>query len=829
MANRITHELNSIMNEMVEINNFYLKTSLDNRNITAANCIQINDINMYYCVKGFELYENKTENHNILQRLSELVVNTVGSANHCFSFTVQNDELGTKLYIGTNHEIAPSISHTLNTNLFNAEITNEWIPPIRQQELQKHSCIVYGATEFKNGDIDSLLNTISSTNCLISFLNIPCLQSNIEQDILKFDKQLEMLQRVSRNDFSVGSNRIRRIDSDNHDVIDTIETIGKVKSTYQSGLTNGCWQTAIYVSANSEYALANASNAIVSLVKNNSSHDIHVVSPSIRNISYAPINRTSWYFPNIFLGNKDLGGYYGNSLCSIIDSKALSSFVTLPTQSHKGYIVQHLGDSATSSGAYSRFAPEIKNEDTFVVGNLKDGTKYNLSLKDLYQHAFVAGTTQYGKSTTVKQIISEIYQKNIPFIVIESAKKDYWKATKSEQLKNVEVYSFGMDAKPLYINPFVPEDNTRLEYHIQNLIYALLSMFNAEDPIPQILTNLVYLCYEKKGWNTQRRVRLDTALDFPRLTDLLDNLDEVLNDIDYDEEVKQNMKGVITVRITALIRHAGDFINSEKNINIESLLKNSAIIEIDDFSYDFRPFVAGILALKMDEYSRQCNMENRLQRLLVIEEAHHLMPNVERKDISPSRARCSEYFSNLLAEISAYGTGMIIVDQRPSAISSSAIANTGMKIIHHISDGYDKEIICTAISLTAEETKILNQLTVGETVISLPQSKEICRVKINPKLTNNNLWHYGHLFTKEEPTCDIRSYDLDYESSYVRTNGLNLHSIKQCINSIEAKNSIKLSDNDKMLLAGVLSLQSKENDLRIRQSLFDYYDTLKIQ
>ena len=336
------------------------------------------------------------------------------------------------------------------------------------------------------------------------------------------------------------------------------------------------------------------------------------------------------------------------------------------------------------------------------------------------------------------------------------------------------------------------------------------------------------MCYEKKGWNTQRRVRLDTDLQFPKLSDLLDNLDEVLDNIDYDEEVKQNMKGVITVRITALIRHAGEFINSNKNISIETLLHNSAIVEIDDFSYDFRPFVAGVLALKMDEYSRQCNMENRLQRVLVIEEAHHLMPNVEKKDISPSRARCSEYFSNLLAEISAYGTGMVIVDQRPSAISSSAIANTGMKIIHHISDGYDKEIVGKAISLTAEETKILNQLTVGEAIVSLPQEKEICRVNVKPTLTKNNTWNYGCLFI-EEITCDITNFLGEYEISYIKTNGFNLHSIKQLIICIEAKKSIKLTNNEKILLAGQLAMYSKENELRIRQSLFDYYETLNLQ
>lgn len=827
MANRVTHELNKVLNELPAINDFYLKSSLASvrelPGLTEKDCLSVSGINMYYRVSGFELYRSENENSELLLRLSEHIVNIIGTNGSGFSFVIRNSKKATSVYIGTNYCIAQDVSRALKENLFNAKVGNEWIESQKLQGLQAHNCIIYGASELRAGDIDSFINTIRDTDCMVSFLNIPCLPEKIESEINCLDAQIERLQKISKNDISVGSSRARKITSDNQDVLGAMNAVEKVKKIYQKGRVNGCWQTAIYVSAPDEGSMRRAAYAMVSLLRKNSDQKIHHVMPSCIKIGYIPVSRNVWKFPNVFIGVKNYGGYYGNSLISVIDSKALSTLVALPSQPHEDYFIQHLGASESSTGAYDKFVPKAKDNETFTLGKLKDGTEYSLSINEFYQHAFVTGTTQFGKSTTVKQIIADAHNRGIPFIVIEAAKKDYWRITKSSQLRSVEVYSFGMDAKPLYINPFVPEENTRLEYHIQSLKSALLSIFDSDDPLPQILTNLIYLCYEKKGWDIQQRVTLETDLEFPRLSDLLENLDEALDSIGYGDEVKHNMKGVVRVRINSLINECGNYLNTSENVSIKALLDTSAVVEIDDFAAEIRPFIAGILAIKIDEYSRLSDIKNCLQRLLVLEEAHHLMPDAEQRRISPSRAHCSEYFSNLLAEVSAYGTGIIIVDQRPSAISSDAIANTGVKIIHHLEDGDDKERIGRAMSLTPEEIKILGQLERGEAIISLAQSKEKCRVSVNLSLLPDESWNCGYLYCDEKTAKDFKPMVSDYERAYIKANGFNCNSIKQCVDSVQARKSLSLSKDEKMCLAGYLGTLSSENELKIRQAMFSYY------
>lgn len=74
------------------------------------------------------------------------------------------------------------------------------------------------------------------------------------------------------------------------------------------------------------------------------------------------------------------------------------------------------------------------------------------------------------------------------------------------------------------------------------------------------------------------------------------------------------------------------------------------------------------------------------KRLLIIEEAHNIVPNTEQKRVSGNIAMCSNHFISMLAEVAAYGTGLVIIDQRPTAVSP-AVALGGEDIAVAAMDG----------------------------------------------------------------------------------------------------------------------------------------------
>ena len=87
--------------------------------------------------------------------------------------------------------------------------------------------------------------------------------------------------------------------------------------------------------------------------------------------------------------------------------------------------------------------------------------------------------------------------------------------------------------------------------------------------------------------------------------------------------------------------------------------------------------------------------------MLVIEEAHRLLANVSQGGAgdNTARAQAVESFSNLLAEIRAYGQGIVVIDQVPTKLASDVIKNTNLKIAHRIVDEADRKVLGGSMSM----------------------------------------------------------------------------------------------------------------------------------
>lgn len=828
MANRITKALNDTLDSMPDIGAFYAKTSLraaySAGRFSPADCAVIDCIDTYCRLSGFEVYEAQRENRDRIRRLADQLTGTLCAARTSFSvsFCVDGD---TRVYLGAPRRAAQAVRRTVTGDLFQAALADEWLSPFQLRRLQRSNRIIVGGRRLRDGDMDRVLNALDGVQCLISFLCAPCPPQAAAAEISALDGRMDRLQRMSRTELAVGSNRARRLENDNHDVLDAIDCLDREKQMLRQAALTGLWQTVCYVSAPDRAALDKACAALTAALSAAADPAADNVTPVSLEMRFAPIDGTRWYFPNAFVGGQDLGGLNGNTLATLTDSTSLATLIRFPLLPHRGFSVRHAGPSGDAAGAFDRFSPRVSGADAFRLGRTGGGDGYLFSLDWARRHVFVTGTTQYGKSTTVRQLLRQAYGHGVPFVVVEAAKKDYWRLARSPGMRGVEVYSFGMDAKPLLLNPFIPEQNTRLEAHIQSLINALLSMFTAEDPLPQILTNLVYRCYEQRGWDPRRRVQADTDLAYPTLEDLLQNLDAVVDEIGYADDVRRNMTGVVRVRVTSLIRQAGEYMCAAENISMARLFRTSAVIELEDLSPDIKAFAAAMIAIRADEYSKQQPMGGPLRRLLVLEEAHHLLPNTEKQSISKNRAKCSEYFSNMLAEVSAYGTGIVVVDQRATAVSSAAIANTGVKLVHSVREGADRACVAAAMSLSETEARLLDTLAVGQAVIAVPQAAEVCRVTVDPEPEPDGSWHCGCLFCTDRHCRDFSGAVTAFDRRYLRANGVSAASLRRCVQDAAARLG-PLTLSEKMCYAGHLCAQAGLPAQRTRQALFDLYEMM---
>jgi hypothetical protein len=109
-----------------------------------------------------------------------------------------------------------------------------------------------------------------------------------------------------------------------------------------------------------------------------------------------------------------------------------------------------------------------------------------------------------------------------------------------------------------------------------------------------------------------------------------------------------------------------------------------------------------------------------LRHLTVIEEAHRLLRRQEGSGGAGSGGAAGhavEMFAGLLAEIRAYGEGLIIAEQIPDRLIQDVIKNTAVKITHRLPAADDRDAVGATMNMTRAQNRFLVTLKPGEAAV----------------------------------------------------------------------------------------------------------------
>jgi hypothetical protein len=125
-----------------------------------------------------------------------------------------------------------------------------------------------------------------------------------------------------------------------------------------------------------------------------------------------------------------------------------------------------------------------------------------LPVADLSRHAFIAGVTGSGKTVTMLNILRQLAEQDIPFLVFEPAKAEYRRLARFSVLhRRLRVYTPGRDAlSPLRLNPFAFDSRVTLASHIAALSAAFNTALGLFQPVNAILEEALWELYEAYGW-----------------------------------------------------------------------------------------------------------------------------------------------------------------------------------------------------------------------------------------------------------------------------------------------------------------------------------------
>ena len=502
----------------------------------------------------------------------------------------------------------------------------------------------------------------------------------------------------------------------------------------QAARSSGWWRSTIYVAADGDGTL----EAVTSALRAICSGETTALDPMrVLRIDASTVRSAMMRGQSLTL--KPMSNRHGHPLGSSFDALAtcvtsdeLAVLLAMPVRDIPGLPMRDVGEFALA--APSPVTGGVK------LGSLRDSLGRDLqpvavTAEALNRHIFITGMTGYGKTTTAKNLLAEAYRTlGVPFLVIEPAKAEYRELVGHPALRGrLQVYSIGSDAPlPLRLNPFVPVRSVPLSRHID----LLKAVFNASFPMfagmSYVLEEAMLEVYTERGWNLYTSANdllgphpsaEDLSALVPSIGDLHNKIEKVLDRKQYGREVQQNLGAALRSRLQSLVVGTkGMALDTRRSIPDTELFTQPCVIELRNLGDDEeKSFVMALLLCKLYEYaeSRQTG-RNQLQHLTLIEEAHRLLRAARPPsggETPDTQAKAVGMFTDMLAEMRAYGEGFIVADQIPTKLAPEIVKNSNLKVIHRLVSVDDRAVVAGAINLTDAQARHLANLAPGDAVV----------------------------------------------------------------------------------------------------------------
>lgn len=420
--------------------------------------------------------------------------------------------------------------------------------------------------------------------------------------------------------------------------------------------------------------------------------------------------------------------YGGNILVTPstnISGKELGLHLGLPRSTVPGLPVIEHAEFGKEVNTYQLFEKEVSNrpEDRVTLGRVFDmglitDKIVELNNKSLNMHTFITGSTGSGKSNTVYQILMELRQDRVPFLVIEPAKGEYKDVF--GHLSDVNVFSTNPNvAQLININPFKFPRSIHVLEHIDGLVEIFSVCWPMYDAMPAFFKDAILKAYEAVGWDLGSSTFEGDNLEYPDFDILAEQLDKLITNSDYAAEIKSNYRGALLTRVKSLAVGLNKYIFTEEQTPYEQLFDEKCILDISRVkSSETKALLMGLMVYILNEYRMDQKTENNtgLRHVTVLEEAHNLLKNTSSGE-SELIGKSVEMITNTIAEIRTYGEGFIIVDQSPSSVDIAAIKNTNTKIVLRTPEANDREAVGRSMGLSTAQVNEIAKLPSGVAVV----------------------------------------------------------------------------------------------------------------
>ncbi len=310
---------------------------------------------------------------------------------------------------------------------------------------------------------------------------------------------------------------------------------------------------------------------------------------------------------------------------------------------------------------------------------------------ELLQHLAVFGRSGAGKTNVVFHLIEQLDARGVPFLFLD------WKRTCRHLLprlrRSVRVYTPGRSLAPLPFNPFTPPTGIEPSVYLHQVVDVLGDALTLGDGARSLLHRILAASYEKGELS-------------PTTLGLIEQLDAVPT---TGRASGWKISARRALESLSLAGMTGGTPAAQRTF-AESLLSQSTIIELDSLGQGIRRFLIPILCLWIYQTKLAASRREKLDLVVVLEEAHHVLFRQERRGKET-------LLNGLLRQFREMGVGVIVVDQHPALISSAGRGNVFASVCMNLRDPPDLATAAALSGIEASERELFGRLPLGHGVV----------------------------------------------------------------------------------------------------------------
>jgi len=401
---------------------------------------------------------------------------------------------------------------------------------------------------------------------------------------------------------------------------------------------------------------------------------------------------------------------------------------------------------------------------------------HTLPVADLCKHALIVGTTGSGKTVLTTFLLRELARLEVPFLVVEPVKTEYYDRLRHDipglRRRRLEGTASGRPEKDfLLFDPLRLQGGVSVARHVSYLKSCFQAAFPLQDVQALFLENGLRAYYTRpvaEGGCGLALLRhggpnahvFDEATG--RVAPSFDDFCRFFLDRFLREELMPDpASGVVGQHVSTLVfewrqmferrlrnlaegplgqsfRLADNVVRTQRDVRYFNpffdLIQGPTILELDAIpDNEEKALVLSFLLAflyerrQAEDLARRSAGEDRrtkpIEHVLVVEEAHRLLSREaaaggyrgESVGQSP-RGKAVSMFADMVAEIRAFGQGLVAVEQLPTRLVPELVKIANLKMMLRLTAEDDREFLGANMRFTEAQKRFVTALRPGEIV-----------------------------------------------------------------------------------------------------------------